>query len=54
MACQNDSKCEEKTDSDNYNVKPKVGAPHIISLKDISLKERHREARKPLYLARYE
>jgi len=39
VECQGKSECEEKTD---------------ISLKDVSLKERQREARKPLFLTRYE
>jgi hypothetical protein len=54
MECQGKSECEEKTDYDNYHIKPKVGAQQTISLKNVSLKERHREARKPLFLARYE
>jgi hypothetical protein len=52
MECQGKSECEEKTEY-NYQ-KSKVGAQQITSLKDVPLKERHREARKPLFLIRYE
>jgi hypothetical protein len=30
------------------------GMLHKISLKDVPIEERHKEARKPLYLVRYE
>ncbi|MCW4024124.1 MAG: hypothetical protein NWF01_03710 [Candidatus Bathyarchaeota archaeon] len=54
MVSQGKLKALEKDLYKTYILQYKASSSQIITLKDVPLSERHREAQKPLFLIRYE